>query len=233
MQLLEKNAWKLFFMGEEEHQELAGIRKKLRYTLDQMAAKTGAANTSQYKNWEYGRSRVPKIALLKARALMTGDPVPDVGPPQGARTESEVPIPYVGRVSASSKMEWIDPLEADLTEFVPVHMASTRGIFCARVQGDSMLPLLQPDDLLVFKSVEYARLGMIVYYAHEENRTVAIKQLKHDGIRPVLRSLNPAYKEVPANGKALGVLIGYIRKQGTMTVTVFNPDGIQPEIFSA
>lgn len=96
-----------------------------------------------------------------------------------------------------------------------------------------MLPLLQPDDLLVFKSVEYARLGMIVYYAHEENRTVAIKQLKHDGIRPVLRSLNPAYKEVPANGKALGVLIGYIRKQGTMTVTVFNPDGIQPEIFSA
>ena len=218
-------------MAEEEHKELARIRKALRLTLDEMAPKIGALNTSQYKNWEYGRSRVPRNSLLRARALLTGDRVPDIGPPQGPITETEVPVPYIGRIAASSKVDWTNPLDADLTEFIPVHMATQRGIFCGRVQGDSMVPMLQPEDLAIFRAVEFARVGSVVAYLHEHDHTVTIKQLKHDGTRLVLHPLNPDYKPEPATGKCLGILIGYKREIGKRVATDFDPEGLRPDFF--
>lgn len=217
-------------MAEEEHEELARIRKALRLTLGEMSPKVGAVNPSQYKNWEYGRIRVPKLALMKARALLAGDRIAEVGPPLGAMSETEVPVPYIGRVAASSKVSWMNPLEADLTEYLPVHMVSQQGIFCARVDGDSMLPLLQPEDLAVFKAVEYARTGSVVYYLHND-LTVTIKQLKHDGTRPVLHALNPAYPPEVATGKCLGLLIGFVRTIGRRTITDYDPEGLRPDFF--
>lgn len=218
-------------MAEEEHKELASIRKALRLTLDEMAPKVGALNSSQYKNWEYGRARVPRQALVRARALLAGERISDVGEPRGAMSETEVPVPYIGRVAASSKIAWANPLEADLTEYLPVHMVSMRGIFCARVDGDSMMPLLQPEDLAVFKAAEYARTGSIVYYVHEETQTATIKVLKHDGVRPVLHPLNPAYEQEPANGKCLGILVGFVRTIGKRTITDYDPEGLRPDFF--
>lgn len=217
-------------MAEEEHQELAKIRKSLRLTLDEMAPKVGAVNPSQYKNWEYGRSKVPRLALMKARALLAGERVVEVSEPKGAMSETEVPVPYIGRIAASSKVSWMNPLEADLTEYLPVHMATERGIFCGRVEGDSMLPMLEPGDLAVFKAVEYARTGSVVYYLHDD-LTVTIKQLKHDGQRPILQPLNPAYDAEPANGKCLGLLIGFVRTIGKRTLTDYDPEGLRPNFF--
>jgi SOS-response transcriptional repressor LexA len=231
VQLLEKTAWKLFFMAEEEHLELTRLRKSVRLTQEKMAERVGAKNVAQYKNWEYGKALVPKAILAKARAVAAGDPIREVGPPQGAITETEVPVPYIGRIAASSKVDWTNPLEADLTEFIPVHMALQRGIFCARVQGDSMTPMLQPEDIAVFRSVEFARIGSIVAYLHEDDQTVTIKQLKHDGTRPVLHPLNPEYEPEPATGRCLGILVGYKREIGKRVATDFDPEGLRPDFF--
>ena len=140
-------------------------------------------------------------------------------------------MPYIGRIAASSKVDWTNPLEADLTEFIPVHMATQRGIFCARIQGDSMVPMLQPEDLAVFRAVEFARIGSIVAYMHDETHEVAIKQLKHDGVRPFLHALNPEYGPEPASGKCLGILIGYKREIGKRVATDFDPEGLRPDFF--
>lgn len=218
-------------MAEEGHLELTRLRKSVRLTQEKMAERVGAKNVAQYKNWEYGKAIVPKSILAKARAVAAGDPVRDVGPPQGAITETEVPVPYIGRVAASSKVDWSDPLEADLTEFVPVHMVNQRGIFCARVQGDSMMPMLQPDDLAVFRAAEFARIGLIVLYRHDDTQCVTIKQLKHDGVRPVLHALNPDYEPEPATGRCVGVLVGFVRQIGKRVATDFDPEGLRPDIF--
>lgn len=188
----------------------------------------------RYKNWEYGRASTPVGALLRARQMAASEaPRPEAGPFKGAITEAEVLVPYIGKIAASTPLEWGNPLEAPLAESVPVHMASQKGIFTARVGGDSMMPFLQPDDLCIFVAREDPPPGPIVYYVQTEfdgdgaQYSCTIKQLKHDGQRYVLHALNPAVEDVYANGKVVGVLIGFIREIGKRRITDFDPDGIR------
>ena len=219
----------MFFMADEEQTEIARMREALRFTLTEMAKRLGVPE-SRYKNWEYGRAKTPKDAIAKAWALMATDQPPGVSAPKGAYSDTKVPVPYIGRVAASSSADWSDPLEADLTEPVPVHMLEGKGTFCCVVEGDSMMPMLQPEDLAVFRSAEYARVGVIVLYRHH-NGQVTIKQLKHDGTRPILRALNSAYKDEPANGKVAGILVGFVRKIGRRKITDYDPEGLRPDFF--
>lgn len=189
---------------------------------------------ARYKNWEYGRASTPNDALLKARQIAaTEAPRSEVGPLRGAFTEAEVLVPYIGKIAASTPAEWTDPLEAPLTESIPVHMASQRGVFTARVSGDSMMPFLLPDDLCTFIVREDPPPGLIVCYLQTEYESehamhaMTIKQLKHDGTRFVLHALNPAIDDVYASGRVLGVLTGYVREIGKRRITDFDPDGIR------
>lgn len=209
--------------------ELAAIRQKLRYTLREMADRL-SVTASRYKNWKYGKAQVPPGILQRAKALLNSDAPPgaNIGNPLGAATELEVPVPYIGRVAASSIMDWTDPLEADLTEFVPVHMASRRGTFCAYVEGDSMTPFLLHGDMMIFRAEEFAQPGKIVVYRSELAGTVTVKQLKFGVDGAYLHPLNPRYKDEPCDGRVVGILVGIVRKMGTYTMTAHDDSGLTP-----
>lgn len=213
--------------------EIQRLREMLRLTQAAMADRIGVP-LPRYKNWEYGRATTPKDALLKARHMAaTEAPRADVGEFRGAITEAEVLVPYIGKIAASSPLEWGNPLEAPLSESVPVHMAAQKGVFTARVGGDSMMPFLQPDDLCIFVVREDPPPGLIVYYIQTEFEgdgaqfSCTIKQLKHDGQRYILHALNPSTEDVYANGRVIGVLTGYIREIGKRKITDYDPDGIR------
>lgn len=220
-------------MAKEEGTEVFRLREAMRFTQQELADRLGVP-LSRYKNWEYGRSQTPPAILAVARQLYaTEAPRSEVGSPRGAISETEVPVPYIGKIAASTPVDWSDPLDAPLLEPVPVHMMTQKGVFTARVGGDSMMPLLQPEDLCIFVAREEAPPGLIVLYMQtevEEGREVnaaTIKQLKHDGTRYVLHALNPAVPDVHANGRVIGVLTGYVREIGRRRITDFDPDGIR------
>lgn len=126
------------------------------------------------------------------------------------------------------KVEWDNPLDGDLTKPVPVHMLAMKKTFCAVVGSDSMVPMLEPDDVVIFREAEFARLGKVVCYRHKDG-TVTVKQLRHDGSRPILHALNPDVDDVPADGNVIGILTGRVRKSGHRTQTDFDPEGLSPD----
>jgi SOS-response transcriptional repressor LexA len=59
-------------------------------------------------------------------------------------------------------------------------------------------------------------------------KSITIKELKHDGKGFILHPLNPAYEDVPALGTCLGYLVGIVREVGSRKVTVYDSTGIRP-----
>lgn len=211
-----------------EHDELVGLKKKLRLTHLGVAERLDVSE-SQWKNWYYMKATIPDKMLKKVRAMALVDAAPEVGKPEGPFSESEVEVPYIGLVAASSPKDWTDPLDTGLERAIPVHMLM-RGVFTCEIAGDSMSPLLEPGDTAIFQVAEFVRAGRVVLYYHPKTQRVTVKQLKHDGHMPVLHPLNPTYSDEPANGNVIGVLIGYDRKVGKRRVTAFDPDGITPGV---
>lgn len=218
-------------MAEGEHAELKALKETLRLSHPAIAKRLGVS-VDQWKGWYYQKAKVPPDYIKKTRALALTDPAPDVYKPEGAASELEVDVPYVGRLAASSKVDWTDPLEGDLTREIPVKwmLELKRGVFTAQIGGDSMSPFLEPDDLAVFKAADSARIGLVVYYRHKDGR-VTVKQLRHDGVRPILHALNPNTDDEPADGQVIGILTGWRRRKGRREQTDFDPDGLTPDFF--
>lgn len=210
--------------GMNDGTELRDIRIKLEMTMANFADAIGVGR-SRYKNWEYGVvDKIPSEPLNRARALLKGSNVSRPTIPAG---QLLVPVPYVGLVAASSKVDWTDPLESETFEYVPPEMADIRGRFSCRVVGDSMYPLLIPDDLCVFQASNIPKLGIIVLHKSPEN-TITVKALKHDGTNFILHPLNSEYQDEIAMGEVIGHLVGIVREQGSRKTTEYDHTGIRP-----
>jgi SOS-response transcriptional repressor LexA len=230
--VLEKDFMKLLDVSDNTRaEEIRAIRKKLGMSVRVFAEKIGAKESTVH-NWIYGGSAmVPLESIEKARVL-AGD---QVGSPLIPIINPMVPIPFIGAVAASSPVDWTNPLESDDLEFVPNEMAELRkdgngkfiGRFACKVVGDSMIPLLYPDDLLVFESSNVPKIGVVVLH-RSDDKTITVKTLKHNGTEFLLQALNPAYESVPARGLVIGHLVGVVRQQGSRRTTEYDPSGIRP-----
>lgn len=207
--------------GGDLADRLKTIRQRLRLTQEEMAVKLGASRAT-YKNWEYGVAKPPQRAVAEI-ALLDAEVVKPAIPAY----ELDVPLRTIGAIAASQKVDWTDPFESDDFEYVPGHMAGERGRFTCRVASDSMMPLLQPNDLCIWQHSPIPRINAVILYRHPDRR-VTIKQLKHDGTHYLLHPLNEAYDEERGEGEQVGYLVGYVRKVGTFTMTAYDPDGIRP-----
>lgn len=202
---------------------LRSLRKLLDLTQREMAQKLGVA-LNAYKNWEYGHEP-PSDILRQVDDLERK--TPEISPFKIPAPTLDIPIPYIGHISASSPMHYSDPLESDEFEYVPSHMGDDKGLFCCRILGDSMYPLLHPEDLCVFKKSEVPRLGCVILFrSHDDKCTV--KTLKHNGTEFYLQPENRGYEIQPATGSVVGFLIGYIRMIGLRRITDHDPTGIRP-----
>lgn len=214
-------------MTSSPAEELKAIRLSMRLTQPAMAERLGVAK-SRYQNWEYGKVEIPNYIMDLAIALRKGD---DVGRPTAPVPTVKLRIPYIGLVAASEPVSWSDPFESIEWEDVPYEMGDVLpgqpGRFSARVVGLSMFPLLLPDDLLVFKSSNVPKLGIVVMHRSNDNR-VSVKCLKQEGVEFFLESVNPEVKSIRAEGMVIGHLVGIVRHQGSRITTEYDPNGIRP-----
>lgn len=202
--------------------QIKELRLALGLTQLEMSERLGIKRT-RYANFELGIS-VPNQQLLhRLRALGLGS---EVGPPLIPASQLEVPVPYIGHVAASNKVDWTDPFETETFEYVPAEMGEARGRFACRITSDSMMPLLEPGDLCVFQKSELPTIGLIILFRSTEN-SVTVKQLKHDGETYRLCPLNPTYSEEKAEGTNLGFLVGIVRERGTLRTTIYDKSGIR------
>lgn len=185
---------------------------------------------ANYKNYEAGQSKPPLHVQRKIEILdqATGQAKPDdVGAPAIPMSLIYAPVPYIGLVSASDHTLWADPNDTDAMEFVPSEMAESRGRFACRIESDSMMPLLEPEDVCVFQQDMVPKIGRVVLYRANDNK-ITVKQLKHDGASYLLHALNPRVTDVEATGVQVGYLVGIVRRIGRRVKTDYDPDGIRP-----
>lgn len=211
-------------MTQNIAEELRAFRKKLRMTQEEFA-KLGGATRAAYKNWELGFSKPPEAILQRFRAAGMGA---DVGSPLAPIIAAQQAMPYVGFVSCSQPVDWSDPMDSTDWVYVPDEMFD-KDRFAARVEKDSMYPLLQPDDLAVFQSHPVPKVGRVCIYRTSDGR-VTIKVIRHNGTNYVLHALNPSVEDhiVDTPGTCIGYLVGIVRQIGRRKITDYDPDGIIP-----
>jgi SOS-response transcriptional repressor LexA len=174
-------------------------------------------------------------STLKGKLASMGfrySPKPDdaereLSKPYAPASQLLIPIPYLGKITASDETDWVDPFTAETFEYVPPEMGDARGRFCYRIEGDSMFDLLWPGDLVVFQRDDVPRIGKVIAFRSFDNKAT-VKVLKHNGTQFILHPINPAYNEVEARGTCLGYLVGIVREHGTRRVTIFDSAGISP-----
>lgn len=227
--------------------DLKAFRQAQNVTQAKLAEELGIKR-SRYANFEAGLSQPDSQIIAKLQKLGFQTPIassptqpksrpkqsptnrkpkPEVGPPLIPASQLLVPVPSIGFVAASDKVDWTDPFESESFEFVPPEMGDARGRFACKVASDSMMPLLEPGDTLVFQKSDVPRLGYIILFRSNEN-TVTVKKLAHDGTNYVLKPLNPRYQDNLADGTMLGYLVGIVREKGTLRTTVYDASGILP-----
>jgi SOS-response transcriptional repressor LexA len=206
----------------EQAEFLKSLRETLGMSMTIFAERLGVPR-SRYKNWEYGVvDKIPESVLERARDMRAA-----VSEPRIPASQLLIPVPYIGQVAASSPCDWTNPLDCLDFEFVPPEMGDARGRFACRVIGDSMYDLLIPDDICVFQATEIPKLGVVVLHRSPDN-LITVKELKHDGERYILHSLNSAYPDQPANGVMVGFLVGIVRERGSRKTTEYDASGIRP-----
>lgn len=210
---------------------LRRARKAREWTQERMATE-GDIKRTTYTNYELGTSPVPKELIAK---YFSKGIVPPAQSPMVVREVSQplypvpalsVPIPKGAPVPCS---DWSDPLEAEYENFVevPAELAG-KGRFACEIMGDSMYDLLLPGDLAVFQSHNNPKLGTVIIAVNEQNQATC-KQLLYNGAEFILHSVNKKYEDVTSERwEAAGFLVGIVRKDGSRSTTIYDPEGIRP-----
>lgn len=199
-------------------------RESRRFTQDEVAKKLGVLR-STYANWEREGNSVPRKFTPRVRELMRERD--DVGSPSYPVPNMEIPVPFIGLVSADTKATWDSPNESDTLEFVPGKMGDGKGRFAARVESDCMYPFLHPDDIVVFQQDRIPKIGRVVLFRNHDG-LITIKQLKHNGSNFMLHALNPLLDDILAEGSVVGYLVGIVRRTGQREWTDYDPTGLMP-----
>lgn len=197
-------------------------------------AKLIGVSQGRLANWEIGKHDPPADILASAAEvlhvsqewLITGKRPISLN--ESAHTYKLNPAP-TGRLkivgSASAGPGNGDHPDDDELDGVPAELCMPD--YCGFiVEGDSMMPVLLPGDVAVFKIHRTEKFGY-VWLIRRPDKNISVKKLEYDN-GPVLHSVNPIYSPEIASGvELLGFLVGIWRIDGTETIIRHNPYGIR------
>lgn len=199
-------------------------RLKTGLNLRQFAEKLGV-DYERYRSYEYGRVNAP--ASVKEAALNYGVEAT----PVGLRTVRGTPmasVKVIGRVSAGEGSSENDLIEDELR--VPASLAQLGGSGWL-VQGDSMMPLLEPGDVALFREFPQPRRGY-PFLVQSPDGEYRVKVIDYDRGGWILKSLNKFYKDEPlGHHRVLGYLIGWYRTRGARETLDSDPNGLKLDFF--
>ncbi len=156
----------------------------------------------------------------------------DTAPPDATQVRSTggapvatmpmVPVRVVGTAGAGVGVN-ADP--GPETIFVPANMGSNIDRLAHIVEGDSMMPFLEPGDVGVFREMRWPRPKKV--FLLKDAGGYLIKQVVYERDRFVGRSLNPRYEDLELDGVELvGMLVGIYRSVGSYERMEYDSDGL-------
>lgn len=158
--------------------------------------------------------------------METTPPLKDATPSELLQPVSmpTTPIRLVGSVGAGNGED--DGSDEDILN-IPMHLSGDDYV-AWRVVGDSMLPLLEPGDVAVFRERIEPRNKEFSLLRKADGTCVCKQMVYRDGAW-WLHSLNPAYPdEVVGEGcTRLGLLVGVWRSIGTREMILFDFFGLR------
>lgn len=138
------------------------------------------------------------------------------------KAEETVRLKIYGGISAGDgNTSSIDPDEID----IPLEYAR-QDFGALYVEGDSMMPYLQPSDLVIFRDWTKEKIGYI-FAAELEDSTWVVKALVYEGGKFKLRSANPDYADIEGPFKLTGYFVGFIRDDGPRRTMMLDGRGLK------
>ena len=187
-----------------------------------------------YKNWEANIS-IPDEAVSKLQSLgfWDGNELRALDAKQvGAKSEGRrvslaglpmAQVPIIGRASAGPGLANVDPDESSI--WVPMNLAQIGGVGWM-VDGESMMPALEPGDIALFREHRQPKRGY-TFLVRTPDREERVKIMDWDGTQWILKSLNPSFAPEPVAGhELLGFLIGWYKVRGTREDIASDPAGL-------
>lgn len=139
------------------------------------------------------------------------------------RSETTGRIKVYGAVSAGRG--GVANLDDDYLD-VPIEFA--REDYAAMVvEGDSMLPLLEPSDLAIFKDHRAQKVGYVMVCRLMHSGDWVVKLMVYENGMYKLRSLNNSYPDITEGYEIFGFLVGMIRDNGPERTIRLNPYGLK------
>lgn len=203
-----------------------------RRTVKQIASAIGLSDDVLY-NVMTGRTR-PDINLIdRLRSELSlpkqwpaTDPLAELS--EGRRVSLAgtpmVPIKVVGSAAAGAGVTNVD--NAEDVAWVPERLAQIGGLGWL-VDGESMMPALEPGDVAIFREHRVPRRGY-PFLIKTPDSAYRVKILDWVQNSWVLRSINPAFPDEPLdNNELLGFLIGWYRMRGSRETLDSDPGGLR------
>lgn len=207
--------------------DLRALRKRLRLTQDELAKMLGISRI-RWSRYEYGHSRIPtdlvsKLAAVESQMSYLGG---SDGGPSSTLFGAMATIPVAGKVAAGEGTTNVDP---DNEPILVPHSLANMGVVGFVIDGESMMPVLQPGDIAVFKQSHTPRKGFTHLVKTQENE-FRCKVIEWKQNRWTLVSLNEAFPdEHLGEAQVLGLLVGRYRSVGSYEMLEADPNGLRLE----
>lgn len=217
----------MLLMADNINEELRAWREGRKLKQREAADLLGLSR-AYYANLEYGQS-IPLRVMDQLKALGYGEASLD-RQSEGRRVSllfgTMARIPIVGRASAGDGITNVDPDEN--TVEVPASLRQIGGIGYV-IDGDSMMPALQPGDVALFRETHQPRNGFTFLLKREGE--YRCKNIAWRGGEWVMESLNPNKDRYPDDSlidwQIIGMLVGWYRSIGSYEKLEADPHGLR------
>jgi SOS-response transcriptional repressor LexA len=216
----------MILMADNINEKLRAWRKKRRITQIEAGDLLGISR-NYYANLEYGQ-HIPErlIDQLKKLGYEEEPQSASDGRPVSLLFGEMAALPVVGSVSAGPGASNVDP---DLDSvYVPMSLRQIGGVGYV-IDGDSMMPALQPGDIALFKETYQPRNGFtFLLKCDGEYRCKNIIWHLNEW---VMMSLNPNKERYPDEKlnewQIMGILVGWYRSVGSYEKLEADPHGLR------
>lgn len=173
-------------------------RKELGMSQQELANRVGYTDRASIAKIEAGKVDLSQSKIVAIAEALRVDPIKLFGWDDESDVEPVslgnhfVRIPVLGRVAAGVPIESIENISEDDFEDVAIHPGEEDDYFALRIKGDSMMPLIHPDSVVIVRQQPDAETGEIVIATVNGDDAVCKRLKKYaDGI--MLVSENPSY----------------------------------------
>jgi SOS-response transcriptional repressor LexA len=219
----------MILMADNINEQLRAWRKKRRLTQSEAGEMLGISR-NYYANLEYGQHMPQRVAdQLQALGY---DPNSDLSEsemrPVSLLFGQMASLPVVGTVSAGPGTSNVDAEQDEV--WVPMSLRQIGGVGYV-IDGDSMMPALQPGDIALFKETYQPRHGFTFLLKKEgEYRCKNVGWRSGEWVMQSLNSNKDRYPDLSLlDWQIIGILVGWYRSVGSYEKLEADPHGLRLE----